>query len=112
MEESPERIEELGEWIPEREKLTPGEPERIPLNLVFPCPAAFVRKTDEDTEKYGRMLRNVKVNNNRSLGEWQPVTKVLVNCGKGNNGRSSFSSQDSGKTEATENVERKQTSSK
>lgn len=53
------------------------------------------------------MLRNVKVNNDRSLGEWQPVTKVLVSCGKGNNGHSSFSSQDSGKTEATENVERK-----
>ena len=54
-------------------------------------------KTYEDTEKRGRMLRNVKVNNARSLGEWQLLTKVLVSCEKGNNGCSSFSSQDSGK---------------
>lgn len=53
------------------------------------------------------MLRNVKVNNARSLGKWQLLTKVLVSCEKGDNGRSSFSSQDSGKTEATENVETK-----
>ena len=90
-------MEGIGEWIPEREKLTPGTPERTLQTLVFPCPAAFVQKTDEDTEKRGRMLRNVKVNNGRSLGEWQLLTKVLVRCEKGDNGRSSFSSQDSGK---------------
>ncbi len=54
------------------------------------------------------MLRNVKANNAESLGECQPVTKILVSCGKGNNGRSSCSSQHSGKkTEATENVKTK-----
>lgn len=96
MEESAEWMEGIGEWIPEREKLTPGTQRTLPT-LVFPCPAAFVRKTYEDTEKRGRMLRNVKVNNARSLGEWQLLTKVLVSCEKGNNGCSSFSSQDSGK---------------
>lgn len=54
------------------------------------------------------MLGNVKVNNDRSLGEWQLLTKVLVSCEKENNGRSSCSSQHSGKkTEATENVKTK-----
>lgn len=51
MEESAKRMEGIGEWIPEREKLTP---ERTLPTLVFPCPAAFVRKTGEDTEKRGK----------------------------------------------------------